>query len=220
MITIYVNTKATCFTTAEITVLSAVYFQHTFSSTQKWPCGKNLPFFPAKKAICHVLSPDHAVTEEELVTLFASIEAVLKACPLTYISSDPNDLEPQTPGHFLAKKDHIPLVDVRGQTFSWKMHWHHLQTILNHIWQRFHTEYVPSLHPRSKWLKTQRDFKVGDVVTLFEEQGMKKWPLALIIQAPLSPKDGHVRVVTVKLSNGRTYNREVSRLIQIDPAQE
>ena len=58
------------------------------------------------------------------------------------------------------------------------------------------------------------------MVTLFEEQDMKKWPLALVIQALPSPKDGHVRVVTVKLSNGRTYDKEVSCLILINPVQE
>ena len=50
----------------------------------------------------------------------------------------------------------------------------HIDRFRMDIWQRFCTEYVPSLHPRSKGLKAQRDFKVGDVVTLFEEQGMKK----------------------------------------------
>ena len=44
---------------------------------------------------------DQRLTFEELSTLVSQIEACLNSRPLTPISSDPTDLNPLTPGHFL-----------------------------------------------------------------------------------------------------------------------
>jgi len=41
------------------------------------------------------------LTSEEMTTLVSHIEAILNSRPITPQSSDPNDLRPLTPGHFL-----------------------------------------------------------------------------------------------------------------------
>ncbi|GFV40058.1 integrase catalytic domain-containing protein [Trichonephila clavipes] len=47
----------------------------------------------------------------KLTTLMAQIEAVLNSCPLSPLSSDPNDLNPLTPGHFLTNVQFHPFLN-------------------------------------------------------------------------------------------------------------
>lgn len=54
----------------------------------------------AQKAIKAILG-DADVTDEELHTAICGTERFLNSRPITYVSSDPNDLLPLTPSHFL-----------------------------------------------------------------------------------------------------------------------
>ncbi len=63
----------------------------------------------AKRALLQVIKPEVAVTDEELLTAFAMVEAVLNARPLTYVGSDFHDLEPPTPEHFLGTSNTLAL---------------------------------------------------------------------------------------------------------------
>ena len=54
----------------------------------------------AKKAIRAILS-DADVNDEELMTTFTGVEALMNSRPLTYQSANPKDVTPLTPNHFL-----------------------------------------------------------------------------------------------------------------------
>ena len=53
----------------------------------------------AKKALKAIVG-DTAVSDEELHTAIYGVEGLLNSRPITYVSSDPNDLVPLTPNHF------------------------------------------------------------------------------------------------------------------------
>jgi hypothetical protein len=50
------------------------------------------------------------LTDDELSTVAAECEAMLNNRPLTYVGSDPDDVEPLTPVHFLAAGQLMPLL--------------------------------------------------------------------------------------------------------------
>ena len=76
--------------------------------------------------------------DEELIKVFTICKAMLKNRPLTYISHDPNDLEPLTPAHFLNNKPTTLMLQhvLESQYTSWKKRKLHYQNFINRIWQR------------------------------------------------------------------------------------
>ena len=48
--------------------------------------------------------------------------------------------------------------------------WKQAQILSNHFWTRWVREYLTTLHLRQKWLKPQRDVRVGDLVLVHEKK--------------------------------------------------
>lgn len=150
-----------------------------------------------------------SLTFEELGTLFTQIEAILNSRPLSPLSSDPNDLHPLTPGHFLIGR---PLTSVPSLpvTTNRPNRYEKIEQLRQHFWDRWRREFIAELQLRTKWRTRQRDLAVGDLVVLKEDHlPPLRWRLGRISRLFPGP-DGVNRVADISTSKGtvrRAFNK-------------
>ena len=169
------------------------------------------------KAVKHHLKRvigDQRLTFEELSTLVIQIEACLNSRPLTPISSDPTDLNPLTPGHFLigGALRAVPEYDLRDINTNRLGRYQLLQQMFQHFWQRWSQEYLHQLQQRSKWRSdTSKNWKTDTMVIIKDDHlPPMQWRLGRIVS--LHPGgDGRTRIVSVKTTDG-VIRRSVTRL--------
>ena len=156
---------------------------------------------------------DTVLTFEQLHTYVNEIEAILNSRPLSPMSSDPNDLRPLTPGHFLigGPLTSFPQEDRRDERSARLSSWQHAQQMRQHFWRRWHKEYLNELTVRSKWHSGSANIAIGSVVLIKEDNAPPlQWKLARVIDT-YPGNDGIVRVVSVKTTDG-IYKRCVKKL--------
>lgn len=166
-----------------------------------------------KSAKTHLLKITKAaiLTFEELYTLVTQIEACLNSRPLTPLSSDPTDLEPLTPGHFLVGAPLLSLPDSNSNHMSLISRWQLIQSLNQQFWKRWSSDYLNELQSKMKWKTAQPNVKVDQLVLLKEpNQPPMRWNLARIQKVFPGP-DGYVRVVEVRTVHG-VYKRPISQL--------
>lgn len=163
-------------------------------------------------------------TYEEFSTFVYEIEAILNSRPLCSLSSDPNDLQALTPGHFLIgnylnglPEQNLISTDKPQQLSGWQ----HITKVRQYFWSRWYKEYLNELNIRHKWSSTDQDLKIGTLVILKENHlPNMQWSLGRIVKVHLGD-DNIVRVVSVKVLNN-IYKRSVKNLaplpvnVQID----
>lgn len=166
----------------------------------------------AKFHMLRILGNKH-LTFEELSTLFTQIEAILNSRPLTPLSSDPNDFEPLTPGHFLIGRalTSLPspmLTEVNPNRLN---RYQHMEQMRQHFWQRWHNEYLSELQQRVKWRINREGLQEGDVV-LIKDSNLPplKWRMGRICKLYPGP-DGVTRVADVTTVKG-IARRAVNKL--------
>ena len=81
---------------------------------------------------------------EELLTILHQIEAILNSRPLTPLSSDPNDLSPLTPTHFLIGGSFSPQ-PLSDRKFSLNGRFRLLQQIQKDFWDAWMRDYLTTL---------------------------------------------------------------------------
>lgn len=143
-------------------------------------------------------------TIEELTTLVVRIEGVLNSRPLQPLSSDPNDLEALTPGHFLIGQPLLAMPEDEFTDISTNrlQRWQLIRQALQCFWRRWSHEYLHTLQGRKKWFKQTDNLAVGDLVAIHSPtRPPMAWQLGRITEVHSGP-DGVVRVVTIRTTDG------------------
>ena len=94
-----------------------------------------------------------------------------------------------------------------------------LSTVIRHFWKRWSTEYLSTLRRYSKWHYSTRNFWIGDVVILQDNNHVPlKWRMGRITGV-YPGRDGLIQVVEVKTSSG-TYRRPISKIALLLPTAD
>lgn len=140
---------------------------------------------------------------EELCTLLAQVEACVNSRPLIVLSSDPNDINTLTPGHFLVGEPLIcpPEQNHLESNANWLSRWQRVQQMTQYFWKFWQPDYLNQLQTRAKWQSKTEAPKLGDVALIHDENlPPLKWQSGTIVQ--LHPgEDNLTRVVTLKMGD-------------------
>lgn len=154
------------------------------------------------------------LTFEEYSTVLHQVEAMVNSRPIAPLPDDPYTLNALTPGHFLIGEALVRIPDeedYRSVPTNRLTRWSLLQQMTQHLWDRWHEEYLTTLINRTKWLTEKRNFQVGDLVVVKEDNvPPMRWKLGRV-QEVLPGKDELVRSVVIRTATG-VYKRPIVKL--------
>ncbi|XP_055527336.1 uncharacterized protein LOC129719952 [Wyeomyia smithii] len=166
------------------------------------------------KNILNRVTMDVLLSQEEMTTTVAQIEACLNSRPLTPLSNDPDDLEALTPGHFLigAPLQMIPEPDLSSLTPNRLSRRQQMQRVLQSFWSRWYMEYLPTLQRIQRWPGEHPNLSVGDMVLVHEDNlPPTKWPIARVVKT-IAGEDKCVRVADVLFGDNKIYRRTIRNM--------
>lgn len=154
---------------------------------------------------------------EELITILCDCESVINSRPLTYMSTDANEMEPLTPMMFLRDlpDNGVPDLEAVNKASLCKRVLYQ-NKVGEDLRQRFRNEYLGQLK-NSQNKKSSRQIRLGEVVLIGNDDGKRlDWPLGRVSEL-LPGKDGHIRVVKLKTARGQLL-RPIQRLYPLECA--
>ncbi|TRY80244.1 hypothetical protein TCAL_13396, partial [Tigriopus californicus] len=92
----------------------------------------------------------------------------------------------------------------------------YLNTTLNHFWQRLISEFLPQLHPRTKWNQEKPPLEEGNLVVLLEDQLPRGLWKIVVVDRVSQGGDGCVHQAWIRPCDGSILKRPVSKLLPLD----
>lgn len=182
-----------------------------------WESGVKL----VKYHLRRVLGNIHA-TFEDFYTILVQIEAVVNSRPLSPLSSDPSDIQPLTPGHFLICRPLVALPDENyvEQPINRLKIYQRMQQCMQQFWARWNKEYINNLQTRQKWKKNHDSLlKLGSLCLIKEDNlPPMRWKLGRVVHVHRG-QDNIIRVVSLKTSSG-TIKRAVNKVCVLPLADD
>lgn len=163
----------------------------------------------------NALVKNNVLTFEEMATVACKIEAVMNSRPLTPLSSDPSDLEPLTPGHFLVGAPlTAPPERIEDAKILPNERWKLVNQIAQNFWSRWASEYLTRLNQRPKWCRLKDAPRVDELVIIHEPMAPPlKWRMGRIVEVHDSP-DGLPRAVTLRTQHGHCM-RPITKIARL-----
>lgn len=155
------------------------------------------------------------LTYELLYTLLVQIEGILNSRPLCPITDIPNDITCLTPSHFIIGTPitDLPEPNLLDYNETRLNSYQRVILIKQKFWKQFYSSYLSELQTRNKWLKPEKNLRIGDLVIVKDEATPPTcWPLGRIISININKTDNLVRSVEILTSKGQ-YTRPIHKLI-------
>ncbi|GFU61550.1 integrase catalytic domain-containing protein [Trichonephila clavipes] len=163
-----------------------------------------------------LLNSDSSSILDELLELsnnYFKVEGILNSRQLTPLSSDADNFDVLTPGHFLIGRPitsipELNLIDVNENRLS---RWEKITKVVQRTWENWKSDYLNTLQARSKWITEKNDLMIGQMVLIKEDfLPISTWPLARILKV-YHGSDRKARVVKVKIQPGK-FKRAISKI--------
>ena len=183
-------------------------------SRAPWSGGQFERLIGVVKSAMHKVIGGASLTWSELSEVLLDVEVQINRRPLSYLENDV-ELATLTPATFLFQRtNQLPEEEPwRIKERDLRKRAKYLKVCKDSLWRRWNREYLTALRERHNLAHKESKFqpKPGDAVLVqTDNKNRGKWPLA-IVQETYPGKDGIVRAVRLKTSNG-TLERPVQHL--------
>lgn len=172
-----------------------------------------------RKVFAGVFNAHYRMTDEVLETIFCEIEYIINSRPITKLSDDPNDGVSLCPNQLLLNKsEQFCPPCVTDPSDVYRRRWKFVQYVADQFWRKWIQQYLPELQRRSKWQDPKRNFVVGDLILLKDENTPRYlWPLGLVVEVYKS-QDNLVRSIKVKTKSSH-FVRPVTKAVLLEASK-